>query len=316
MDQKLDRKLVRSVSRSFSLTLQLLPKSHRSTVTLTYLLARLADTITDSGRWSADQRLKHLTSWEAALVQKNKSLWKLDGSLGTFSEKEAQLLLLGGDLIEEFLRLAPQTQHLVEEVLKILVSGMRWDLKTFATSGPETPVRGCDSVSIFDWYCYAIAGCVGSFWVNIFNLPRNFENLATEYGKGLQRINILRDVVEDFGRGRVYLPIDQLSAHGVDGNRLWRDSKWFDFVKSYIAETRRLLLYGANFCDAIPYTEFRLRWASRLPLVIGLKTLDRLESLREWPDAPVKISRREVRGLVLKSLVDVFLSRKLTGRIL
>jgi len=292
-----------------------LPKSRRGEVGLTYLLARFADTLTDSGQWTLDDRLAHLTAWENAILQKNPSLWKLKGTLGTFSESEVQLLLIGGPLIEALKALSERSQDLSLAVLKTLISAMKWDLKTFSAATTAQPVYGCRDLATFDWYCVSIAGCVGAYWVKVFDLPQNLENLAIEYGKGLQRINILRDCMEDFQRGRVYLPQDLLKKFEIEETNFWTSITWRDFVLDYLAETRKLLRYGANFCDAIPYKNWRLRWASMMPVQIGLETLSKLESEILDPQSKTKISRAQVRALVWRTSLDVLLNRKLSPRI-
>lgn len=67
-----------------------------------------------------------------------------------------------------------------------------------------------------DLYCYRVAGVVGLMMAHVFGfrhercLPR-----AEALGRAMQLTNILRDVGEDLGRGRVYLPLDELAGHGV-----------------------------------------------------------------------------------------------------
>lgn len=304
MDQILDPKLIRSVSRSFSLSLLALPKTHRTEVALTYLLARFADTLTDSGQWTLEDRLAHLTAWENAILQKNCSLWKLKGTLGSFDQNEVNLLLIGDALLKAFVDLPKSAQINAEEVLKTLISAMKWDLKTFGAATKTQPVAACKDAATFDWYCFSIAGCVGRYWVKVFGLPLNLENLAVEYGKGLQRINILRDHAEDLQKGRIYFPQDSYASMG-----------WNDFVANYIVETKRLLRYGANFCDSIPYFRWKLKWASMMPLRIGLETLKKLEAEMFRKPSPVKISRSRVKSLVWKTALDVLLNRKLSDRV-
>jgi phytoene synthase len=65
-------------------------------------------------------------------------------------------------------------------------------------------------------YCYKVASTVGLICIEIFG----YENPATrryaeELGLALQLTNILRDVPADLARGRLYLPLDELAAHGV-----------------------------------------------------------------------------------------------------
>ncbi len=76
-----------------------------------------------------------------------------------------------------------------------------------------------DTYATFDdlyRYCYLVASVVGLVCIRIFGYsdPRA-EKLAEETGIAFQLTNILRDVAEDAERNRVYLPLEDLAAHGV-----------------------------------------------------------------------------------------------------
>lgn len=65
-------------------------------------------------------------------------------------------------------------------------------------------------------YCYRVASTVGLICIEIFG----YQNPATrqyaeELGLALQLTNILRDIPGDLARGRLYIPLDEMSAHGV-----------------------------------------------------------------------------------------------------
>lgn len=65
-------------------------------------------------------------------------------------------------------------------------------------------------------YCYRAASVVGILSAHIFGYSdRNTLKYAHNLGMALQLTNILRDVHEDAMRGRVYIPLDELAAHGV-----------------------------------------------------------------------------------------------------
>jgi len=304
--------LVRSVSRSLSLSLLALPNPKREVICLAYLLARLGDTLTDAGRWSTSERLKWLNALESAILSKKPEVWIFDGSVGSVSASEAELILSASSLLQVYSRLDSQNHLRVDELLKTLFSAMRWDLNTFAAATNASAVWGCRDETTFDWYCASIAGCVGRFWVQMFSLDSSFEILAVEYGKALQRINVLRDAQEDWQRGRAYLPRSLFSQLDLV-KAPWEQAGWKSLVTSYIQKTRSMLQIGANFCDAIPYGSFRLRYASLLPLAIGWKTLIRLESEAFWRQTQ-KISRAEMRSILTSSVLDVALHRKVSAR--
>ena len=76
-------------------------------------------------------------------------------------------------------------------------------------------------VNIADWprlrdYCYHVASVVGLMMAQIFELRDGAgRERAIELGLAMQLTNILRDVGEDFRLGRIYLPADEMQAHGI-----------------------------------------------------------------------------------------------------
>jgi phytoene synthase len=65
-------------------------------------------------------------------------------------------------------------------------------------------------------YCYKVASTVGLICIEIFGYENpGTRRYAEELGLALQLTNILRDVPSDLARGRLYLPLDELTAHGV-----------------------------------------------------------------------------------------------------
>jgi len=99
-------------------------------------------------------------------------------------------------------------------------------------------------------YCYYVASVVGLMMSKLFGLadPAGVPR-AVEMGIALQLTNILRDVGEDAGRGRIYLPADELAAAGLDPSHLARGVSgpaWDAFMATQIARTRRYYAAGAQ----------------------------------------------------------------------
>jgi phytoene synthase len=86
------------------------------------------------------------------------------------------------------------------------------DLRHDGQDAPDTYATFADLYR----YCYLVASVVGLVCIRIFGYsdPRA-EKLAEETGIAFQLTNILRDVSEDAARRRVYLPLEDLAAHGV-----------------------------------------------------------------------------------------------------
>jgi 15-cis-phytoene synthase len=85
--------------------------------------------------------------------------------------------------------------------------------------GCELDVRGTTYPTFPDLvhYCRCVAGSIGRLSIGVFEPPdlAAAEPLADALGVALQLTNILRDIREDLGSGRVYLPQDELDAAGV-----------------------------------------------------------------------------------------------------
>ena len=147
-------------------------------------------------------------------------------------------------------------------------------------------------------YAYRVAGCVGEFWTEIgFASEEPFARESREtllewganYGRGLQLVNILRDVPEDLARGRCYLP----------GEKDPEPSDLQEVAAEWRKRAREFLADGFRYTAALRGT--RLRTATGLPALLGCRTLDLLDRA-SWEDleAGVKVSRGQVkRGFFL-----------------
>lgn len=273
-------------------------------------MARVADSIADSGNWSSLKRLSYLEAWEKALFHSQVKSFSISDSVGSFQESEARLLLEAPKIAEKFLSYSEKDRAIAIELLKSLFRAMRFIIDKFSSASKEEPVFASETREEFDFYCYGHAGCVGSFWVQIFGLPLDLEAFAVDYGKALERINVLRDLKSDREKGHIFLPKKELEKYGLHTSEPWGEKAWGEYLEAYIQETRVLFLRGLFFCDSIPYGQFRLRWASMMPLKIGVHSLDFFWQNKRDVNQN-KISRTKVYQLAVESLLDVFLNRKL-----
>ncbi|MCX6926622.1 MAG: phytoene/squalene synthase family protein [Verrucomicrobia bacterium] len=211
--------LLRDVSRSFYLTLRILPGKVRTPIGLAYLLARTTDTIADTELVNAEQRLKALQALRDRIQGRGElpldfgALARHQGSRaeGVLLEKcEASLALLRG--------LPSADERFVREVLEIIISGQELDLRRFAGASAQSLVALRTDEELDD-YTYRVAGCVGEFWTKVCRAhlfpqaPLDDAFLlvnGVRFGKGLQLVNILRDLATDLRNGRCYLPLERL----------------------------------------------------------------------------------------------------------
>jgi farnesyl-diphosphate farnesyltransferase len=316
--------LLKEVSRSFYLTLRVLPKSIRPQIGLAYLLARTTDTIADTEIVPVDQRLKSLQALRERILGTTSA--PLDfGSLAQQQGAPAERVLL--EKVEESLALlqaqsAADASH-IREVLEVITSGQELDLKRFGgvRAGDKLklelqPVIALQTDAELDDYTYRVAGCVGRFWTRIclaHQFSPNqiaspaFEDLGVRFGKGLQLVNILRDIPADLAKGRCYLPAEKLAAIGLAPADLLRsenEPKFRPLYNQYLDLAESHLAAGWQYTNLIPFGQMRVRLACAWPILIGLKTISRLRSGNVLdPRNRIKISRAEVWQIIRRSIV-------------
>jgi farnesyl-diphosphate farnesyltransferase len=159
--------LLKASSRSFYLTLRMLPGPVRSQIGLAYLLARTTDTIADTEILPiADRREALRRLRERILGHSLKPLDLGDVAQHQVSSAERMLLEKVRDSLALLKKLPPYDLRLVREVLAVIMGAQQMDLTRFekANSSKVVPL---ESAGELDDYLYRVAGCVGEFWTKI-----------------------------------------------------------------------------------------------------------------------------------------------------
>lgn len=316
------RPILKRVSRSFYVSLWLLPGPTRHTVALAYLLARAADTVADTRAVPRAGRLRLLEA-VAAAVQGTADAAQVAADVAravagrpdasTSAEELALLRELPGCL--RALEAAPPFERdLVRRVLSTITRGMVLDLTRFP--GEDAGALGAldTRAELYD-YCWHVAGCVGEFWSELHagrlralarvDLPTWLEQ-GRRFGRALQLTNILRDIARDLRHGRCYLPRAELSARGLAPADLLEPAAWPRLAplhRALVAQATDDARAGLAHCLAVPPRELRLRLAGLLPLLLALRTLGLAAAGNPLdPAARLKVPRRTVWGTLLRAL--------------
>jgi len=254
-------RLLKSVSRSFYLTLRLLPKEVRGTLSLAYMLARASDTIADTCTATMETR--------SALLRGLPEVWRPSLSA---PGAEGELLNALPELLVAW-KSSPDRQE-ITDVWKTILEGQIFDLERFNGTGSQ-PL----SPDELNRYTFLVAGCVGEFWTDIcFKHVKNYSaappaimrNLGKLFGQGLQLVNILRDRQSDSAIVRTYIPPERFDEE--------------------MKIARQHLAAGGTYASAI--RSRRLRAACALPFQLGSSTLD---LIAKHPEANrVKVPRFRV----------------------
>ncbi|HEV2392766.1 MAG TPA: phytoene/squalene synthase family protein [Verrucomicrobiae bacterium] len=308
--------LLRDVSRSFYRTLRVLPPAIRPQISLAYLLARTTDTIADTELIPLDRRLGALrTLRERILGLSEAPLQFGELALQQSSRAERELLEQCEFSVGLLNTLSPADLRRVLEVLNTITRGQELDLLRFAGASAEG-ILALRTAAELDDYTYRVAGCVGEFWTRLCCAHVFTPNEANEtamltdgarFGKGLQLINVLRDLPADLRQGRCYLPAEELTVAGLKPDDLLAASnepklrpvynRWVEMADAHLAA-------GWKYTNAVPRRCFRVRLACAWPLLIGRKTLQLLRTQNVLdPRRRLKISRWAVRAIIGRSVL-------------
>jgi farnesyl-diphosphate farnesyltransferase len=315
------RRMLKQVSRSFYLTLAVLPSSLRGPLRLAYLLARAADTIADTRIIPRTERLHYLDLFREGLDSRAASripeiAQALTGPRPIPAERE--LLQRLPECFTLFLHLPEKDRIRVRDLLLTLTHGMQEDLRTFPGESQDSLVA-LESRADLDRYTYYAAGCVGEFWtkMTMAHCPalRAWDATAMEqrgvrFGQGLQMTNVLRDLAQDLRMGRCYLPRRDLGAIGLTPKDLLDPAtiaRLRPLLRDLLTLTLAHYAEGWTYILAIPPREIRMRLACAWPLFIGLQSLDRIQEAGDLldPRVTVKISRSEVYPILFRSVALV-----------
>jgi farnesyl-diphosphate farnesyltransferase len=308
--------LLKATSRSFYLTLRILPSRVRPQIGLAYLLARTTDTIADTELIPPAQRLDALNKLRERVLGHTSRPVDL-GELAQRQGSPAEKLLLQKteDSLALLKTLSPEDLKLVRDVLATIIGGQEMDLSRFAKASAEK-IIALESALDLDDYTFRVAGCVGGFWTKLCRahlFPKirldeeQFMVDGIRFGKGLQLVNILRDLPEDLKNGRCYLPLDKLERAGLRPETLLSpasEKKFRRLYHEYLDKAEAHLAAGWNYTNTVPFGQVRVRLACAWPVLIGMKTIEKLRATEVSElQQRVKVPRSDVRGVLFRSLL-------------
>jgi farnesyl-diphosphate farnesyltransferase len=312
------RNLLRQVSRSFDLSIRLLPPALQAPVAIGYLLARATDTVADTTALPLAERQDLLTLMSQAIdasqacTARTAELNRLTQAFAAqqTDPHERALMQALPQCLPLLHTLTEADQTSVRQVLRHITQGQQLDMTRF---GPG--LQALQTEAELADYTWLVAGCVGEFWTELCGrhlpgyslLPQaEMMRIGREYGMGLQRLNIIRDAGADLTAGRCYWPEETLRQTGLTPAMLEQAARtpnadtllalaphytqWLDHTQAQLADGMRY---------ALALKPLRLRLASALPALIGARTVALLR--QAGPAAlnqRIKMPRLEVRALL------------------
>ncbi|OAJ52192.1 farnesyl-diphosphate farnesyltransferase [Paraburkholderia ginsengiterrae] len=325
--------LLKGVSRSFYLTLRVLPAGMRDPIGLAYLLARAADTIADTSLISPEQRLALLLSLRAQVngaADDGAPLQRIAAEVaGQQIQSDEKVLLESlGPALDVLMQLSESDRKAVREIVSTLTEGMEFDLRTFPDerSGEIAALREYGDL---DRYTYLVAGCVGEFWTTMTyahmpgtlkERPEIMAQRGVRFGKALQMTNVLRDCGKDLRIGRCYIPQILLDRHGLSAQELLLPANSLrarPLLVELLGKSLDHFRAALDYTLAIPASSVRLRLACLWPILIGLETLLLLVDNHAWldPRKVSKVKRNRVYQIIASSLLLVPSNRRVRNAV-
>ncbi len=263
--------LTQRYAGNFRYAFRFLPNDQRNGIYALYSFCRLADDATDDG---VDNPAELLNSLEG----------QLDGCYRGMYNDELTLAL--ADTIHRF--------DLDRIDFKDMLTGMRSDLT----------VNRYDTFSDLEIYCYRVASTVGLHCIRIFGADNEQSRLyARNLGIAMQLTNILRDVKEDFDRGRIYIPQEDLKRFDLVDESLFVDNgrdKLNDLIRW---EAKRVENYFRKAEETLPAKLSSRLFVARIIGAIYQELLRKIERA-ERHDQRIELSHWEKLHIACRAMLN------------
>jgi farnesyl-diphosphate farnesyltransferase len=169
--------LLKQVSRSFYLTLRVLPRSINEQLSIAYLLARAADTVADTLLVEVGRRLQALLQIRKSIQEVCEGRKPLLPDFGELREAQKPVAHAGipaerallenlGNILEALRGFSAEDRLRIRNVLDTITHGQEMDLIRFGNAAADQIVA-LSSEEELDEYTYKVAGCVGEFWTHM-----------------------------------------------------------------------------------------------------------------------------------------------------
>ncbi|HYJ93613.1 MAG TPA: squalene synthase HpnC [Vicinamibacterales bacterium] len=248
---------------NFPVASLLLPRRMRPHVAALYAFARAADDFADEGDRTVGERHRLIDGWRARLLE------AVAGTTSTIQRSPEPGEPAHSREIFMALGVTVRRLQLPSVLLEDLLSAFRQDV---------TVSRYATWPALFD-YCRRSANPIGRLVLRIGGYAENdLDKWSDAICTALQLTNFWQDVKSDWARGRIYLPGEEMQAHGADETALVGENLtpgWRQAIASAVSRTRALFDDGKPLCDRL---HGRLRYEIRMTWLGGTRILNRIEA--------------------------------------
>jgi phytoene synthase len=272
------RTITRKSASNLTLGFRLLPKAKRDGMSALYAFCREVDDVADEETAPVVERRRQLSAWREDVRR------ACGSEIPQFTvNRELQPII--------------QKYRLPFEHFDELLKGVEMDLE----------IKRYENQEQLELYCYRVASVVGLLSIEIFGYQDPAcRDYAVYLGKALQLTNILRDVRTDAERGRIYLPLSELSRFGVAPEEILESkySERFVQLASSIAERARGFYRKAQqTLQTLPAVDRRSMVVADLMGEVYWRLLRKLERQRfdVFGPEPTRLTKGQKLLLILRT---------------
>jgi farnesyl-diphosphate farnesyltransferase len=298
------RDLLRSASRTFAIGIEQLPGILCDAGTVAYLLLRVSDYLEDNQDMNAEAKVHLLNAW-VEILRGNAGSDELTQHIqqADTSNPDAVVAQHAGDILKRLATLPKELQEIItDHVIHSTLGMARW-----VERGPLV-----NDEADLDDYMFEVAGRVGYLLTHLFawysNTIRDRKDrllpLAREFGLALQTVNVIRGLRKDYERGWVFVPRKYLAQVHLTEHELFQPENRAAAIQvlDMLADKAERHLHAALTCvKALPPWQHRIRLACIFPLMFAIRTLAISRRNAQVFEDEAKISRDEVKQIVVDS---------------
>lgn len=274
---EVSQNITRKSASNLALAFVLLPPEKRLAMSALYAFCREVDDVADEESVPVAERRRQLARWDADIRT------ACEGGEPEFA-------------VNRELRPFIQRYGLRREFFQELIRGVEMDLDT----------QRYETYEALEVYCYRVASVVGLLSIEIFGYQNPAcHDYAVHLGKALQLTNILRDVGEDAGRGRIYLPLSELDRFNVRPEEILRG----EYSERYAALARSVAERARHFYrlahGTLPDGDRRSMMTAELMGSVYWRLLQKLEGkqFNVFTDARTRLNKVQKVALILRTWV-------------
>jgi farnesyl-diphosphate farnesyltransferase len=314
------------VSRTFAPTIRMLPKRLNIPVMTAYLLCRIADTVEDEESLSRAQKREYLVLFADIFRDGgDQAEEKFINCVQRIPDHNHDVYLLKN--LDKVYAVYKSFSLEVQQLIGIWVVEMTMGMVKYAQANNRRKWQFLKSMKELDEYTYYVAGTIGHLLTALFAhfsqkitpaiVPR-LESFSESFGKGLQLVNIIRDMTRDLRRGQSYIPDEILHKYRLTRRSIFEADN-SEQVEKLFNEMVRLAVdhldKALDYVVTLPKEETRIRLFCLLPLFWAMQTLRLIQTntLGLLKTDSIKISRHVIHLEFLKALILTF-SNRLTVR--